>query len=124
MKKSFEFRLDPTPEQVQALTTLLELSGRLYNLMLKELIDYYHKSGKHLNMFSHSYRHRTTDHPGVPSAVIKGTLREVHKAFEAFYQAKQAGRDVSLPPYATRDTWHAFVFLYPCSFNNQAANKS
>ena len=42
MKKSFEYRLDPTPEQVQALTTMLELSGRLYNLMLKELIDYYH----------------------------------------------------------------------------------
>lgn len=105
------FRLRPNATQEKALRDQLRLTRELYNDGLKELIDNYKETGKHLNVFAHQKQHRAIQHPDIPAHLISTTLLRLHRSFENFFRrVKDGSANPGFPRFKSANRWHSLQF--------------
>lgn len=121
---TYRYRLLPTPSQHRALMRVLESQRLFYNAALEERIEAWKRkdklTGKGIsrNYFDQAKaltecRASMPDMAAVPLSIQRGTLRRLHKAFEAFYARARNGKTPGFPRFKGKGWWRSFEF---CEF--------
>ena len=108
---TYQFKLRPNPEQVEALWKQLRLTRELYNLGLQELKDHFEKTKKHLNIFAQDKLHGKKQHPEIPAVLVDTTLKRLHQSFANFFRrVKEGASEKGFPRFKAGNRWHSLQF--------------
>ena len=115
MRRAYKFRIYPNKEQAQNLERSLDLCRFLYNAAIQE-----RRGAWKLNRVSISYFDQTAqikdirandpDYLTVQSRVLHQTLRQVDKAFKAFFRRCKAGEKAGFPRFKSKAFFNSFFY--------------
>jgi putative transposase len=115
-RKTYKYKLAPTPEQEQALETVLWRCRVLYNVALEQRRTRWGRGqGKRA-----TYDQQKTELPDLKAAcpeyaevnaqVLQDVLLRVERAYQAFFRRVQAGETPGYPRFQGRDRYHSFTY--------------
>jgi putative transposase len=114
--KTYKYRLEPTPEQEQALETVLHRCRTLYNTALEQRKTWWER-GQGIGA---SYYQQATELPNLKIAcpeyaevnaqVLQETLRRLDKAFQAFFRRVKAGETPGYPRFQGKGRYNSFTY--------------
>jgi putative transposase len=115
VRKTFKYKLYPTPQQEQTMAFVLRRCRELYNAALQERRDAWHKCGKSITAahqcaqlpFIKAVRPEYHD---VHSQVLQEALRRLDRAFQAFFRRVQAGEEPGYPRFQRGSRYHSFTY--------------
>src|SRR5690349_11109527 len=103
-RKTFKYKLDPTPEQVEKLDWTLWRCCELYNAALEE-----RKEAWRMRQMSITYYQQKRDLPAlkelrpeyqdIHAHVLQDVIKRLDKAFQAFFRRYQAGEKPGYPRF-------------------------
>jgi len=114
-RKTFQYRLYPTPAQVAALDVILWRCRDLYNAGLQERREAWRLAHKSLSCFEQinelpALKAACPEYTTVPSHVLQDVLRRLDKAFAAFFRRVKAGQTPGFPRYQGRHRYQSFTY--------------
>lgn len=91
MRRTFKYKIFPTKEQSEKLTHAFDLFRDIYNAGLQERRDAWKMNRVRVSYFDQSkqipdIRRLNTDYLAVPARSIAQTLRQLDRAFAAFFR--------------------------------------
>jgi putative transposase len=114
-RKTFTYRLKPTPAQERALAVVLWRCRELYNAALQERRDAWRTCG-----VSVSFPGQSAQLPGVKEVrpeyrdinaqVLQDVLHRLDKAFQAFFRRVAAGEKPGYPRFQGRTRYKSFTY--------------
>lgn len=115
VRKTFKYKLQPTPEQERALETVLWHCRTLYNAALEQRITAYRRGGVSLSRFQQEaelkgLRAELPDYAAVHSHVLQDVLARVDKTYQAFFRRARAGERAGFPRFQGRNRYHSFTY--------------
>ncbi len=115
VRKTYKYRLSPTPDQEQALDMVLWRCRTLYNTALEE-----RKTAWERRHVSISYYQQKAELPDlkvacpefaeVYSQVLQDVILRVERAYQRFFQRAQDGKKAGAPRYQGRGRYHSFTY--------------
>jgi putative transposase len=115
VRKTYKYRLYPTPEQAQALDGVLWRCRTLYNVALEERKTAWERCSVSLR-----YHEQATELPGLKPAcpeyteahsqVLQDVLRRLEKTYQAFFRRLRAGDKPGHPRYKARNCYRSFTY--------------
>jgi putative transposase len=115
-RKTYKYKLTPTPLQAQALETVLARCRTLYNVALEQRKTWWERGQDK----SATYYQQATELPDLKTAcptyaevnaqVLQDVLRRVEKAFQAFFRRLQAGERARYPRFQGVRRYHSFTY--------------
>src|SRR5215469_13863593 len=115
VRKTFKFKLLPTPEQEQKLLFVLRRCRELYNAALQERRDASHKCG-----VSITAAHQSTELPAIKavrpeyhdlhSQVLQDVLTRLDRAFQAFFRRVENGEQPGYPRFQGANRFNSFTY--------------
>jgi putative transposase len=112
----FKYRLLPTRRQHEALEKIREDQRVLYNAALQERIDSYQKVGVYISLYDQQksltiIRRECEGWGEYPAVLQRGTLRRLHKSFEAFFRRVKRGEArAGFPRFKAVASFKSFTF--------------
>jgi putative transposase len=116
IRKTFKYKLTPTPEQERALETVLQRCRTLYNVALEQrktwwgrgqgIAASYYQQASELPDLKAAY----PDYAEVHSQVLQDVLRRVEKTYQAFFRRVQAGERPGYPRFQGATRYHSFTY--------------
>jgi putative transposase len=104
VRKTFKYKLLPTPEQEQRMAFVLRRCRELYNAALQERRDAWQKCHKSITC-----AHQSAELPGIKnvrleyhdihSLVLQDALTRLDRAFQAFFRRVQASEQPGYPRF-------------------------
>jgi len=91
MNKAYKFRLYPNAEQINLLTRTFGCVRFIYNKMLGDKIDYYHKTGKKLSNTPAQYKEEFPWLKEVDSLALANAQLHLQAAYHNFFRFPKAG---------------------------------
>jgi putative transposase len=115
MRKSYKYKLKPTPEQERVLDETLWHCRALYNAGLEQRIWAYRKCGisvTHTQQEAElpSIRDAFPAYAGIHSQVLQDVLTRLDKAYQAFFRRVKAGQTPGFPRFQARTRYHSFTY--------------
>jgi putative transposase len=114
-RKSFKYKLKPTPEQERMFERTLMLCRHVYNAALGERREAWRTHG-----VSVSYYQQKAELPGIKAAmpeyaevhsqVLQDVVLRVDRTFQAFFQRLKAGDQPGYPRFQGRTRYHSFTY--------------
>jgi putative transposase len=113
-RKTYKYQLMPTPNQEQALATVLWRCRELYNAGLEERKAAWEKRGVSVNFAMQSaqlpgIKDVRPDYRDINAQVLQGVLHRLDKAFQAFLRRVQAGERPGYPRFQGKDRYTSFT---------------
>jgi putative transposase len=115
VRKTFKYRLLPTPEQEQTIAFVVRRCRELYNAALQERRDAWQKCG-----VSVTCTRQSTELPGVKdvrseyheihSQVLQDVLTRLARAFQAFFRRVKAGEQPGYPRFQGANRYQSFTY--------------
>src|SRR5579872_1435991 len=105
VRKTFKYRLMPTPAQEQALEAALHHCRTLYNVALEQRRTWWGRGqGKGATYYSQAtelpdLKAACPEYGEVHSQVLQDVLRRVDKTYQAFFRRVQAGEAPGYPRF-------------------------
>jgi putative transposase len=123
LRKTFKYKLAPTPTQERELARVLGLCRWLYNAALEQRIAAYRRAGVSLSRYQQEaelkdIRADMPEYAAIHSHVLQDVLARLDKTYQAFFRRVKAGEKAGFPRYQGRDRWHSFTYK---EFGNGAA---
>lgn len=114
MKRSFKYRLYPTPKQADTLTAMLDDFCALYNAALESWIDAYRKGVK-LTYHAQAadlkvLRAECPEFARWSHTAKQQVLRRLDKAYKAFFARLKRGEKPGFPRFKARSRWDTAEF--------------
>ena len=114
-RKTFKFRLYPTPKQEQTLLFYLRRCRELYNAGLEERRAYYQMRRASLTCYTQinelpDLKQAFPAYQDVPSHVLQDVLRRLDKAFAAFFRRVRNGESPGYPRFKSTSRYHSFTY--------------
>jgi putative transposase len=116
VRKTYQYRLNPTPEQEQALETVLRRCHTLYNVALEQRRTWWQRG----QGISATYSQQATELPDLKAAcpdyaqvhsqVLQDVLRRVEKTYHAFFRRVKNGETPGYPRFQGTDRYHSFTY--------------
>jgi putative transposase len=116
VRKTYKYKLTPTPVQAQALEMVLAHCRTLYNVALEQRKTWWERRQDR----SSTYYQQAMELPELKSAcptyaevnaqVLQDVLRRLEKAFQAFFRRLQAGEKAGYPRFQGERRYHSFTF--------------
>ena len=115
VRKTFKYKLRPTPEQERELARVLGLCRWLYNTALEQRIVAWERVRVSVTRFQQEselkdIRAAFPDYAAIHSHVLQDVLARLEKTYQAFFRRVQAGEKAGFPRYQGRDRWHSFTY--------------
>jgi putative transposase len=115
VRKSYKYKLQPTPEQEQALDRTLMLCRRLYNAALEERRAAYQMCGVSVRRYQQEaqlkdIRAELPEYADVHSHVLQDVLARLDRAFQAFFRRVQAGETPGYPRFKGRARYNSLTY--------------
>ena len=116
MRKTFKYKLRPTPVQERALDEVLWRCRDLYNAALEQRITAWRRCGVSLSRFDQAselkeIRAALLEYAAVPSHVLQDVLIRLDRAYQAFFRRVARGEKAGFPRFKARDRFHSFTFM-------------
>jgi putative transposase len=115
VRKTFKYKLLPTPEQEQTMAFVLRRCRELYNAALQERRDAWYKCHKSITC-----THQSTELPGIKdvrpeyhdvhSQVLQDVLTRLDRAFQAFFCRVEKGEQPGYPRFQGANRYHSFTY--------------
>jgi putative transposase len=115
IRKTFKYRLYPTQEQSARLTEWLNRNRELYNAALEERREAYRRAGKSITYIDQTkslpaVREARPEYYAIPISVLRGTLKRLDLAFQAFFRRVKAGEKPGYPRFQGRNRFTSFTY--------------
>jgi putative transposase len=115
VRKTFKYKLNPTPEQERELGRVLGLCRWLYNTALEQRITAYRRSGISLSRYQQEaelkdLRAAMPEYAAIHSHILQDVLARLDKTYQAFFRRLKAGEKAGFPRYQPRTRWHSFTY--------------
>jgi putative transposase len=113
--KTFKYKLLPTPEQEQALATVLWRCRELYNAGLQERKAAWEKCGVSVTFGMQSaqlpgIKEVRPEYRDINAQVLQDVLHRLDRAFAAFFRRLQAGARPGYPRFQAKDRYNSFTY--------------
>jgi putative transposase len=116
VRKSYQYKLNPTPEQEQALETALSRCRMLYNVAVEQRKTWWGR-GQGIGATYHQQQTELPDlkaacpeYAAVHSQVLQDVLRRVDKTYQAFFRRIANGETPGYPRFHGRDRYSSFTY--------------
>jgi putative transposase len=115
IRKTYKYKLKPTPQQERSLERILMLCRHVYNAAVGERREAWQKCG-----VSVGYYQQKAELPGIKEAlpeygevnsqVLQDVVLRVERAFQAFFRRVKAGETPGYPRFHGRDRYNSFTY--------------
>ncbi len=114
-RKSYKYKLTPTPEQQRKLGETLWHCRTLYNTALEERITAYRRCGVTLTCYQQQaelkdLRAELPDYAAIHSHILQDVLARLDKTYQAFFRRVKAGQAPGFPRFHGRNRYHSFTY--------------
>ena len=114
-RKTFKYKLRPTPEQVAQFEATLRLCRELYNAALQERRDAWKMCRVSVGYYEQKaqlpqIRQIREDCAAVNAQVLQDVILRIHRTFKAFFRRVAAGEKPGYPRFKGRDHYHSFTY--------------
>ena len=115
VRKSYKYRLYPTPEQEQALDTILWRCRTLYNVALEERKTAWEKRRVSLNYYQQAtelpdLKAASPEYAEVNAQVLQDALRRLDRAFQAFFRRIRNRETPGYPCFQGKGRYNSFTY--------------
>jgi putative transposase len=115
VRKTFKYKLKPTPEQERELGRVVGLCRDLYNAALERRIIAYRRAGVSLSRYTqeaelNDIRAAIPQYAAIHSHVLQDVLAQLNKTYQAFFRRVKAGEKAGFPRFQGRDRWRSFTY--------------
>jgi putative transposase len=115
IRKTYKYKLKPTPEQKRELEHVLLLCRRLYNTALEQRKTAYERCGVSLSRYGQeaelkAIRADVPEYGEVHSHVLQDALARLDKAFQAFFRRLYKGQTPGYPRFHGRTRYNSFTY--------------
>jgi putative transposase len=118
LRKSYKYKLKPTPEQERALAETVWRCRTLYNTALEQRVTAYRRCGVNLSRYQQEaelkdIRADLPEYAAVHSHVLQDVLARLDTTYQAFFRRMKAGqtpRAVGFPRFQGRNRYHSFTY--------------
>jgi len=118
LRKTYKYKLQPTPEQERELERVLWQCRRLYNTALEQRITLYRQRGISLSRYEQEaelkdLRAAVPEYAAMHSHVLQDVLARLDKTYQAFFRRireSRAGQTPGFPRYQGRNRYHSFTY--------------
>jgi putative transposase len=113
--KSFKYKLQPTPNQEQAMAFVVRRCRELYNAGLQERREAWQKCGVSLNFAGQSaqlpeIKDVRSEYRDIHSQVLQDVLTRLDRAFQAFFRRVKAGEKPGYPRFQGSNRYNSFTY--------------
>jgi putative transposase len=129
-KRSFKYRIYPTKVQLERLNNALFLLRDFYNAALQERRDAWKLNRKHISVYDQAgqisdIRRLNTDYMSVQARTLEQTLRQLDKAFAAFFRRVKKGEKPGYPRFKSASRFNSIIYnQYGFRFEQNKLNLS
>jgi putative transposase len=114
-RKTFKYKLKPTPEQERELECVVLLYHQLYNVALEQRITAYQRCHVSVSRFLQEaelkgIRAEFPEYATIHSHVLQDVLARLDTTYQAFFCRVQRGEQAGFPRYKGRDRFHSFTY--------------
>ncbi len=114
LRKTFKYKLKPTPEQERELERVLGLCRYLYNVALEQRITaWQHRvsvSRYEQEAELKAIRAEFPEYAAIHSHILQDVLARLDKTYQAFFRRVANGEKAGSPRLKGRNRWHSFTF--------------
>lgn len=115
MRKTFKYKLKPTPEQERELERVLWRCRVLYNTALEQRIMAWQRCHVFVSRFQQEaelkvIRSAFPDYAAIHSHLLQDVLARLDKTYQAFFRRVQRGEQAGFPRFKGRNRFHSFTF--------------
>jgi putative transposase len=115
VRKTYKYKLQPTPEQEQALAFVVRRCRELYNAGLQERRDAWQKCGVSVTASEQSaqlpaIKEVRPEYRDIHSQVLQDVLTRLDRAFQAFFRRVKAGETPGYPRFHSANRYHSFTY--------------
>jgi putative transposase len=115
VRKTFKYKLMPTPEQEQAMATVVCRCRELYNAGLQERKAAWEKCGVSVSFAMQSaqlpaIKQVRPEYRDLNAQVLQDVLHRLDKAFAAFFRRVKAGARPGYPRFQGTDRYNSFTY--------------
>jgi putative transposase len=115
VRKTYKYKLKPSPQQEQELGRVLGLCRWLYNTALEQRIIAFQR--RHVSVSRceqeaelKDIRADMSEYAAIHSQVLQDVLARLDKTYQAFFRRLIAGEKAGFPRYQSRDRYHSFTY--------------
>ena len=114
-RKSYKYKLSPTPEQARQLDRTLMLCRHVYNAAVGERREAWRLRGVAVNYYQQKaelpgIKAAMPDYAEVNSQVLQDVVLRVDRAFQAFFRRVKSGETAGYPRFQGRNRYHSFTY--------------
>ena len=115
VRKTYRYKLIPTPAQERTLETVVWRCRELYNAGLEERKAAWEKCGISVNFSMQSaqlpaIKNVRSEYQDINAQVLQDVLHRLDKAFEAFFRRVRQGERPGYPRFQGKDRYHSFTY--------------
>jgi putative transposase len=115
VRKTFKYKLKPTPKQERALAFVLRRCRELYNAALQERRDAWQKCGVSVTVAGQSaqlpgVKAVRPDYRAIHSQVLQDVLMRLDRAFQAFFRRVKNGETPGYPRFQSANRYNSFTY--------------
>ncbi|MHB8587177.1 MAG: RNA-guided endonuclease InsQ/TnpB family protein [Thermoplasmatota archaeon] len=117
MRRTFEYRLDPTPGQEVRMNAQLASCQRLYNAMVEQRRTAYRSYGISLSRFDQESEIKDVrtlpEYAEIYAHVVQDVARRVDLAYQAFFRRVRVGEKPGYPRFRARERYDSLTYKEP-----------
>ncbi|HEX6543958.1 MAG TPA: transposase [Ktedonobacterales bacterium] len=115
VRKTYKYKLKPTPEQERAMGFVLRRCRELYNAGLEERQEAWRKCGVSVTTASQSaqlpdIKEVRPEYRDIHSQVLQNVLTRLDRAFQAFFRRVKAGETPGYPRFQGSNRYNSFTY--------------
>jgi transposase len=115
VRKTYKYKLNPTPEQERAMGFILRRCRELYNAGLQERRDAWQKCGVSISVAGQraqlpGIKEVRPEYRDVHSQVLQDVLTRLDRAFQAFFRRVTAGETPGYPRFQGSNRYNSFTY--------------
>ena len=115
VRKTYNYKLKPTPQQEQAMAFVARRCCELYNAALQERRDAWHKCGVSVTSAGQStqlpeVKEVRPEYRDIHSQVLQDVLTRLDSAFQRFFARVKAGETPGYPRFHGANRYHSFTY--------------
>ena len=115
LRKTYKYKLKPTPQQEWVLDGIVWACRRLYNTALEQRITLYRQRGVSLSRYAQEaelkgMRAAMPEYAAIHSHVLQDVLARLDKTYQAFFRRVRAGQAPGFPRFQGRGRFNSFTY--------------
>jgi putative transposase len=115
VRKTYKYKLNPTPQQEREMRRVLGLCRWLYNTALEQRTTAWQRARVSVSRYQQEaelkdIRAEFPEYAAIHSHILQDVLARLDKTYQAFFRRVKLGEKAGFPRYQARMRWHSFTY--------------